>query len=113
VNIQPDFSKAVVDRAKVVDYLLGDRSIASRAKARFFQALGFSVDRWEALADALRDQARSAAVTVIPTPWGAKHVATGEIDAPVGRRYNIVTVWISEGSITRLVTAYPAKEATR
>jgi len=113
VNTQPDFSKAVVDRAKIVDYLLGDRSIASRAKARFFEALGFSVDRWEALADALRDQARSADVSAIPTPWGAKYVAIGEIDAPIGRRYKIVTVWISEESITRLVTAYPAKEATR
>jgi hypothetical protein len=113
MNERPDFSKAVVDRTKVVDYLLGDRSIASRAKARFFGALGFSADQWEVLAEALRDQAQTADVSVITTPWGAKQVATGEIDAPVGRRYKIVTVWISEGSLTRLVTAYPAKEATR
>ena len=55
MNERPDFSKAVVDRTKVVDYLLGDRSIASRAKARFFGALGFSADQWEVLAEALRD----------------------------------------------------------
>lgn len=113
MNERPDFSKAVVDRTKVVDYLLGDRSIASRAKARFFEALGFSADKWEVLADALRDHAQAAELSAIMTPWGVKHVATGEIDAPVGRRYKIVTVWISEGALTRLVTAYPAKEATR
>ena len=45
-------------------------------------------------------------LATLRSPWR-------EIDAPVGRRYKIVTVWISEGSLTRLVTAYPAKEATR
>jgi hypothetical protein len=38
------------------------------------------------------------------------HVATGEIDAPNGRRYKIVSVWIAEESTVRLVTAYPSEE---
>ena len=36
----PDFSNAVVERAKVVDYLLGASTPASFAKSRFFGSLG-------------------------------------------------------------------------
>lgn len=39
-----------------------------------------------------------------------KYVASGEMDAPNGRSYKIVSVWIEEGSLVRLVTAYPSKE---
>jgi hypothetical protein len=49
---------------------------------------------------------------VTHTRSGTKYVTTGEIDAPNGRRYKIISVWIAEGSTLRLVTAYPAKEAT-
>jgi hypothetical protein len=37
-----------------------------------------------------------------------KIVDTGPIDAPNGRRYEIPTVWIDEGTGLRLVTAHPA-----
>jgi hypothetical protein len=107
---KPDFAAGRVERAKVVDYLLGSSTVASRAKARFFLSLGFSADRWEALAGALRAQARDGVVTAMAGPWGTKHVATGEIDAPNGRRYKIVSVWIAEESTVRLVTAYPSEE---
>jgi hypothetical protein len=109
---RPDFASAIVDPTKVVDYLLGSGSIASRAKARFFGSLEFSADRWEGLADALRAQAQGAALSVTTTRWGTKFVATGEIDAPNGRRYNIISVWIAEGPTPRLVTAYPAEGAS-
>jgi hypothetical protein len=39
-------------------------------------------------------------------------MTTGEIDAPNGRRYKIIRMWIPVGSALRLVTAYPAKEVT-
>jgi hypothetical protein len=107
---RPDLSNATVDRAKIVDYLLGSGSIASRAKARFFESLGFSADRWEELANALRAQTRDAEISSTSTRWGIKYVAVGVIDAPDGRRYKIVSVWIAEGEETRLVTAYPSKE---
>jgi hypothetical protein len=109
---RPEFASAVVDRSKVVDYLLGSGSIASRAKGRFFGSLGYVADRWEDLANALRAQAHQGELLVTHTRWGTKYVTTGEIDAPNGRRYKIISVWIAEGSTLRLVTAYPAKEAT-
>ena len=50
----PDFDAARIDREKIVTYLLGSSSFASVAKARFFGSLGFSPERWEELAQALR-----------------------------------------------------------
>jgi xanthine/CO dehydrogenase XdhC/CoxF family maturation factor len=82
----PDFSRAVVDRSKIVDDLLGDASIASRAKAKFFGVLGFSQDRWEVFADALRAQAGAAEISATVSPWGTKYVAAEPTDAPNGRR---------------------------
>jgi hypothetical protein len=104
------FKTAQVDREKIVDYLLGSSSVAATAKARFFGGMGFTADRWLQFADALRNQARAGAVEVEATGWGVKHIATGLIDAPNGRRYKIVSGWIDEGAGLRLVTAYPAKE---
>jgi hypothetical protein len=107
---QPNFETARVDRSKIVDYLLGSSSFAAVAKARFFQSLGFSAEGWEEMANALRAQAKRATIAVTVTRWGIKYVATGEIDAPNGRQYKIVSVWISDSAEARLITAYPAKE---
>lgn len=104
-----DFGNARVEREKVVRYLLGTSTFASVAKARFFTSMGFAANRWEDLATALREQARVAAIVAMPSEWGTKYIATGEIDAPNGRRYKIVSIWIAEAGSLRLVTAYPAK----
>lgn len=103
-----NFNSARVDREKIVDYLLGSSSVAAVAKARFFGGMGFTSAEWEVLAQALRHQAASAVVVQKPSPWGAKYLATGPIDAPNGRRYKITSVWIDEGAGLRLVTAHPA-----
>src|SRR3990172_6457441 len=107
---QPDFDSAGVDREKIIDYLLGSSSFASVAKARFFGSLGFSPERWEELAQGLRAQAKGASLTAAESPWGRKHIAVGEIHAPNGRRYKIVSVWIEEAGTLRLLTAHPSKD---
>ncbi|MGB8432711.1 MAG: DUF6883 domain-containing protein [Burkholderiales bacterium] len=62
------------------------------------------------MAAALRAQAAGAEIQRTSSTWGVKYVASGEMDAPNGRSYKIVSVWIEEGSLVRLVTAYPSKE---
>ena len=104
----PSFSTARVDREKIVDYLLGSSSVAAAGKTRFFGGMGFTVARWEEVADALRQQATHSDVTTKTSEWGTKYVATGPIDAPNGRRYKITSVWIDDGAGLRLVTAHPA-----
>ena len=107
-----DFRNARIDHAKIVDYLLRSASFAAVAKAKFFRSLGFVPEQWRELATALRDQASAAEVVKETTEWGTKIVATGNIDAPTGRPYKIVSVWIDEPSGLRLVTAYPHKDSS-
>jgi hypothetical protein len=52
----PNADDAVIDSAKLRDYLLSTVHPLGRFKARFFNALGFSADRWHELESALRTQ---------------------------------------------------------
>ena len=58
----PNAHLAVVEQQKIVDYLLNPAHPDNGGKARFFAGLGFSVDAWDALAEALRGLARNARV---------------------------------------------------
>ena len=107
MELPPDFRYARVDRTKILDYLLDATTPRSAAKSRFFRSVGFVTARWSAFANALRAQAQGARLRTVTTAWGLKVVATGPLDAPNGRRYNVTTVWIVEGGVARLVTAYP------
>jgi len=56
----PNPDRAVIDDAKVRDYLLSPSHPVGRFKAVFFAALGFSQADWPALRDALLELARPA-----------------------------------------------------
>ncbi len=104
---RPDFAAARIDATKVAAYLLGGDTPEGSPKARFFRSAGFDAQRWQVLAEALRTQALNSTLRSVPTRWGCKWVATGPLDAPGGRRYKIISVWIVERGVPRLVTAYP------
>lgn len=53
----PNADLVLVEDAKVRDYLLSPTHPVGRFKSVFFVALGSSLDRWEALRDALRELA--------------------------------------------------------
>jgi hypothetical protein len=46
--------RAIVSKEKIVDYLLNPLHPQGAGKAKFFHSLGFSIDEWRLLADALR-----------------------------------------------------------
>jgi hypothetical protein len=50
---RPDFSAAVVDQGKVLNYLLSASHPAGRSRARFFAQMGFVRENWADLAAAL------------------------------------------------------------
>jgi len=52
----PNADSAVIDEAKLQDYLLSHAHPVGRFKARFFMAMGFSADRWAEPEAALRWQ---------------------------------------------------------
>lgn len=108
----PNAARAIVDRRKLVDYLLSEAHPDGRGKARFFTAHGFSAAGWEALAAALRDHAAAhPVVDRMATVFGVRYVVEGALVAPDGRSPGVRAVWFvpAGGQVPELVTAYPLK----
>jgi hypothetical protein len=106
----PHADLAVVERAKICDYLLNPAHRYGASKARFFAQFGFQVEAWEELALALREHGRQNEVSGgKETGFGPRYQVEGELTAPDGRRPRVCTVWqLDEGQMApRLITAYP------
>ena len=106
---------AVVEREKVVDYLLNTAHPDNSGKARFFESLGFSIEEPERLMAALRALAENGdVVESAHSVHGEKYVVEGWLSAHTGesRQRLVRTVWIIDlgREAPRLVTAYPGKE---
>ena len=107
----PSAHLAIIDRAKVVDYLLDPSHRVGGSKARFFSSMGFARSSWETLADALRAHGQQHEVSsTVDTGFGPRYEVTGELDTPSGRRPRVTTVWqVDAGRVApRLITAYPS-----
>jgi hypothetical protein len=106
----PNAQLAVVEQAKVCDYLLNPAHRFGASKARFFARFGFTVDDWEALAVALREHgAQNEVARFKETGFGPRYEVDGELAAPDGRRPRVRSVWQLDAGQTapRLVTAHP------
>jgi len=110
----PNASELIVEREKILNYLLNPMHRYGAAKTRFFTLFGFRAEAWEILADALRERGRVDEIVVIrETGVGSRYVVEGALNTPVGRRPRIRCVWqFDEGTIApRLITAYPLEES--
>ena len=106
----PNVLHAEVAKSKVVDYLLDTTHPEGRDKANFFRRFGFSRDRWQEFAAALKQHASAQEVTSsVETGFGVCYRIDGPIESPDGRNPKISVVWqIDWGEVNpRLVTAYP------
>jgi hypothetical protein len=106
---------AIVDRSKVLDYLLNEAHPDNGGKARFFGLLGYSREDPEPLMLALRDVAEHGdVVSSAESAHGQKYVVDGRVSGQTqeSRQWSVRTVWIidREEDAPRLVTAYPGKE---
>ncbi|MGA0559417.1 DUF6883 domain-containing protein [Larkinella sp. VNQ87] len=106
----PNSLNALVTDEKVRDYLLAETHPQNKGKAKFFFQIGFTLENYEVLQQALKRVASEGAVrTSMHTEFGEKFVVLGLLTAPNGKVYPIESVWILEKKleIPRLVTAYP------
>ncbi len=106
----PNADKLVVEREKIVDYLLNPAHRYGASKARFFTEFGFRIEAWAQLAEALREHGRTHDVArVNETGFGPRYAVEGDLNTPVGRRPRVRTVWqMDEGAVApRLISAYP------
>lgn len=106
---------AIVDRGKVVDYLLNEAHPDNGGKSRFFGLLGYSREDPEPLMQALRDVGEHGDVVGrAESAHGQKYVVDGRLSGHTqgSRQWSIRTVWIIDHGedAPRLVTAYPGKE---
>ena len=109
----PAAERAVVDTAKVRDYLLSADHPVGAAKAEVFRRLGYSQSDWRLLRNDLLALART--VDVIETSadqHGRAFAVSGTLTGPNGRDLIVTTVWFirSTESWPRFVTAYPWRE---
>jgi hypothetical protein len=106
----PGAEQAIIDPAKVRDYLLSPEHPVGRAKARVFAALGFRQATWLALHDALLAHAREGTAEAVEAgPYGQKYRVRGILRGPADRGSPVVAVWIvlPGEAAPRFVTAYP------
>jgi hypothetical protein len=106
----PSADKAIIDVAKVRDYVLSPHHAVGRFKARFFGALGFSADVWQVFEQALRDQHLTHAATSMGTDvHGEAFTIHAILRGPTGVSATVVSVWFVRAGedVPRFVTAYP------
>ncbi len=102
--------QAEIADAKLYRYLLNHEHPEGKSKARFYELIGYTLDNGEQLQADLLWLACSGSVTQIkPNRIGSKYVVVGSIDAPNGKRYNILSIWAVESpdEKPRLIIAYP------
>ncbi len=74
----PNADQAVVEREKIVDYLLNTAHRYGASKARFFAGFGFQAEKWEQLAQALRRHGQTHSVkTAQETGFGPRYQVEG------------------------------------
>lgn len=106
----PNADRAVIDAAKIRDYILSEIHPVGRFKAVVFIALGYSADRWELLRDDLLALAQAGSATLgKPNPFGRIFEVRGILTGPLGRSADVSTVWIirTAEELPRFVTAFP------
>jgi hypothetical protein len=106
----PGSERAVVDVAKVRDYLLSHEHPVGRFKAVFFETLGYSRDAWPRLQRDLLDLIQTGtAVEGQTSQFGRKYEVRGIVQGPYGRGAELVTVWVIlvGDEAPRFVTAFP------
>lgn len=106
----PGSEHALIEEAKIRDYLLSTEHPIGRFKAVFFGALGYTRIGWKRLRFDLLQIARSQEAALgQASEFGQKYEVSGTLQGPSGRRAQVMTVWIIlRSEVTpRLVTAFP------
>jgi hypothetical protein len=109
----PGADKLIVEREKIMDYLLNESHPDNSGKAEFFLDYGFKRSRWQQMAAALRNAAGNHSVSkTMASPHGTKYIVESRMDTPSGKTPWVRTVWIVDlgQDKPRLVTAYPYEE---
>ena len=109
----PNADNLVVEREKILDYLLNTTHPYGASKARFFARFGFQAEEWQQLAQALRHHGQTHEVKrAQETGFGPRYQVEGRLGAPDGRSPRVRSIWqLDHGEVApRLITAYPLED---
>jgi hypothetical protein len=109
----PNADKLIIEREKILNYLLNSTHRFGGTKARFFKRFGFDPGHWQRLVEALRIHGQTHTVKrVRETGFGPRFEVEGSLNAPDGRSPHVRSVWQQDhGAVApRLITAYPLEE---
>lgn len=110
----PNSEQAIVQQEKITGYLLVREHEEGGSKANRFIELGFSIERWETLAQALLIQGASNEVSkIVSDSYGLKYVVEGNLETPDGEVLYVRSVWQVKWGTEhpRLITAYPIRRS--
>jgi len=106
----PNAQMAVIDQAKLVDYLLNVDHLYGGPKAGLLRSLGYAVDEWRQLELDIRTQLLVHDVALArETPWGVRYEIVAPLVGPAGKTVQFRSIWqIDRGTdAPRLITMYP------
>ena len=109
----PVSDQAVMEAAKLRDYLLSFAHPVGRIKAAFFAAYGYTANNWRQLEADLRRLVEAQDVNKSQSSrYGQKYEVRGTIKAPNGKSVEVVAVWIIRRGehVPRFVTAHPGEK---
>jgi len=107
----PYCSSANIAIEKITEYLLSLSHPRGSMKARWFNTLGYDIQKPNELVESLLSLACLDVQASEETDYGTKYVIVGNITGPNGRSAKVKTIWIlTVGNVApKLVTAYPSK----
>ncbi len=106
----PNIEEAVVEDAKLAEYLLNLAHPKGGAKARFLFSFGFAAERPDELRSAFLEHARdNEVVTSQNNNFGTIFAIDGPLTSPDGRNPIVRAVWMLDTGSTaaRLITMVP------
>ena len=106
----PGAEHAVVEAAKIRDYLLSTSHPVGRFKAVVFFSLGYTAEDWVKLRDDILFLAKNGEARLgQQSEYGQKYEVSGTLLGPNGRARSITTVWLVPASDNRpkFITAFP------
>ena len=108
----PGAERAVIDPAKIRDYLLSTSHPVGRFKAAFFARLGYRSTDWQRLEADLRNLLTAhEGQAGQRSGYGRKYEVRGMLTGPSGKSASLVSVWMipSGGDVPHFVTAFPGR----
>jgi len=109
----PNYENALIPVEKIRDYLLSRLHPIGKAKATFFNNIGYYQENLDLLIEDLYFIVKHNEVQdIIKSSFGMKYIIKGNIGSRFDKNVEIITIWIIDDNNTypRFITAYPCSQ---